>query len=342
VPPRNLEVDGFVLHPKELAPDQGSHFERISPTTLIHDGGKVLSASDDWPFLYLRGRLIPDLTIRSMVVLGLVGLGMVYLFLPKGQIALNGRMFFLGAAFMLLETRAVVQITLLFGSTWLVNSAVFFTVLTLILLANLYVFKMPRVRLFWHYTGLLMFLAAGVVIPVDVFLSGGILWRYAAPCILALGPMLFAGVIFAGSFRDASNPDLAFGSNIAGAAGVPAFNIVSDDLLSALGLVAAIAAGTRLIVASSPAGSGACSDVVFFGPTYVFNTSVLGGTNPKNSKISGFGESRVAKNTTAFSLAEVAPHLRGQRGSLSARPLAYNSGKLDPHPGVAQGSEPWS
>ena len=56
---------------------------------------------------------------------------MVYLFLPKGRVALHSRMFFLGAAFMLLETRAVVQMALLFGSTWLVNSAVFFTVLVL-------------------------------------------------------------------------------------------------------------------------------------------------------------------------------------------------------------------
>ena len=213
---RNLDVDGFTLRPETITPDQRRHLERISPTTLIHDGGEVLTTSDDWPFLYLRGRLIPDLTIRSMVVLGLLGLGMVYLFLPKGRIAINSRMFFLGAAFMLLETRAVVQMALLFGSTWLVNSAVFFTVLILILLANLYVLKMRRVRLFWHYLGLLIFLAAGVFIPVDVFLNGGILWRYAAPCILALGPMLFAGVIFAVSFRDASNPDLAFGSNIAG------------------------------------------------------------------------------------------------------------------------------
>ena len=216
VPSRNFDVDGFVLHPEEMAPDQGRQFERISPTTLIHDGGEALSTSDDWPFLYLRGRLIPDLTIRSMVILGLLGVGMVYLFLPKGRIALNGRMFFLGAAFMLLETRAVVQMALLFGSTWLVNSAVFFTVLILILLANLYVLKVRRVRLFWHYVGLLIFLAAGVLVPVDVFLSGGMLWRYAAPCVLALGPMLFAGVIFAGSFREAPNPDLAFGSNIAG------------------------------------------------------------------------------------------------------------------------------
>jgi spermidine synthase len=216
VPVRNLDLDGFTLRPETMAPDQQRNLERISPTTLIHDGGDVLSTSDDWPFLYLRGKLIPDLTIRSMVILGLLGVGMVYLFLPKGRIAINGRMFFLGAAFMLLETRAVVQMALLFGSTWLVNSAVFFTVLILILLANLYVLQVQRVRLFWHYVGLLIFLTAGVLIPVDVFLSGGVLLRYAAPCILALGPMFFAGIIFAVSFRDATSPDLAFGSNIAG------------------------------------------------------------------------------------------------------------------------------
>jgi SAM-dependent methyltransferase len=216
VPPRNLDVDGFALRPETLPPDQQHNFERISPTTLMRDAGKVISISDDWPFLYLRGKLIPDFTIRSMVILGVLGVGMVYLFLPKGRIAINGRMFFLGAAFMLLETRAVVQMALLFGSTWLVNSAVFFTVLVLILLANLYVLKVQRVHLFWHYVGLLIFLTVGVLTPVDVFLSGGMLWRYTVPCILALGPMFFAGIIFAVSFRDATGPDLAFGSNIAG------------------------------------------------------------------------------------------------------------------------------
>src|SRR6266446_2162481 len=217
VPVRNLDVDGFTLRPETMAPDQSRNFERISPTTLIHDGGEVVSTGDDWPFLYLRGKLIPNLTIRSMVILGLLGVGMVYLFLPKGRIAINGRMFFLGAAFMLLETRAVVQMALLFGSTWLVNSAVFFTVLILILLANLYVLKVPRVRLRWHYCGLLALLAAGTIVPLDLFLSGGIVWRYIVPCAIALGPILFAGVIFAQTFRDTPNPDQALGSNIAGA-----------------------------------------------------------------------------------------------------------------------------
>jgi hypothetical protein len=55
---------------------------------------------------YVSGKLIPDLTIRSMILLGVLGIAMVYLFMPKGSLRLNNRMFFLGAAFMLLETRA--------------------------------------------------------------------------------------------------------------------------------------------------------------------------------------------------------------------------------------------
>ena len=48
------------------------------------------------------------------------------------------------------------------------------------------------------------------------FLDGGIVWRYAIPSFLALGPMFFSGVIFARSFRDSKNPDAALGANIAG------------------------------------------------------------------------------------------------------------------------------
>src|SRR6476620_3331601 len=125
-------------------------------------------------------------------------------------------MFFLGAAFMLLETKAVVQLALLFGSTWLVNSLVFFTVLVMILLANLLVLKVKDINLAWYYAGLLVFIAIGVATPVDAFLSGNWLWHYVIPCLIAVGPMFFSGVIFARSFRDVVNPDQAYGSNIAG------------------------------------------------------------------------------------------------------------------------------
>jgi SAM-dependent methyltransferase len=215
VPAKNLEVDGFTLDSAESA---GGGFRPIAPAELVRDEGAASFATDDWPFLYLHGRLIPDLTVRSTLLLGGLGLLLVWLFLRKdtAPLRLDGRMFFLGAAFMLLETRAVVQLALLFGSTWSVNSLVFAAVLVLILLANLYVFFAPPAALCWHYAVLLLLLGVGILVPTHVFLGGGIFWRYAVPCALALGPMFFAGVIFARSFRDAADPDQAFGANIAG------------------------------------------------------------------------------------------------------------------------------
>ena len=216
LPPRNMTIDGFAERPEMVEPDRAEELQRIAPTAVT-GRADALSTSDDWPFLYLHGRLIPDLTLRSLVILGSLGLGMVYFFMPRGRIALDSRMFFLGAAFMLLETRAVAQMALLFGSTWLVNSSVFFTILVLILLANLYVIKAQKIDLRWHYLGLAAFLVAGAFVPLDVFLTGGVLWRYLAPCFLALSPVFFAGVIFARSFRNAPRPEFAIGSNIAGA-----------------------------------------------------------------------------------------------------------------------------
>ncbi len=216
LPPLNLDVDGFTVRPDATPSAAGGKWEKIAPTTLVHDAGTPMLASDDWPFPYLHGRLIPDLTLRSMILLGVLGVAMVYLFLPRGPVRLNNRMFFLGAGFMLLETKAVVQLALLFGSTWFVNAGVFFTVLVLLLLANIFVLRLPEVNLRWHYAGLLILLVAGALVPFDSFLGGGVLLRYAAPCVVALGPMFFAGVIFARSFRDTVNPDQAFGSNIAG------------------------------------------------------------------------------------------------------------------------------
>lgn len=216
VPVRNLGVNGFAVDPGTIAQADRDNWVPIAPTTLIADQGTPIAASDDWPFPYLHDKLIPNLSLRSIVLLGGLALMLVYFFLPKGRVQIDSRMFFLGAAFMLLETKAVVQLALLFGSTWLVNSLVFFAVLVFILLANLYVLNSRSVHLGRHYAALIAFLLVAALVPLDVFLNGGILWRYIVPCVLALGPVFFAGVIFARSFAAVSDPDQAFGSNIAG------------------------------------------------------------------------------------------------------------------------------
>jgi hypothetical protein len=84
------------------------NWELIAPAGLVYDNeASKQPTTDDWPFLYVSGKLIPDLTIRSMILIGVLGIGMVCLFKPEGRWRLNNRMFFLGAAFMLLETKAV-------------------------------------------------------------------------------------------------------------------------------------------------------------------------------------------------------------------------------------------
>ena len=149
--------------------------------------------------------------------MGALSIGLLYLFAPGHRLGFDGRMFFLGAGFMLLETKAVVHLALVFGSTWLVNSMVFFSILVVILAANLYVLRKEKIDLRWHYVALFGCLLLNCFVPLDVFLDGGLVWRYVAPCTLVMLPVFFAGVVFAVSFRDHPHPNLAYGANIAGA-----------------------------------------------------------------------------------------------------------------------------
>ena len=193
LPARNEDVNGFLVQPETMPTDQRLDWERIAPTTIVRDTGSHRVPTDDWPFLYLSDMLMPDLSVSAMMELGFLGLAMVCPFLPKsrGRLRFDGRMFFLDAAFMLLETKAVVQLALLFGSTWIVNSLVFFTALILILLANLFVPKAQPPRLGRHYAGLVGLLVAAIAIPFDVFLSGGILLTLCYSPHARAGPDVF-------------------------------------------------------------------------------------------------------------------------------------------------------
>jgi hypothetical protein len=126
-------------------------------------------------------------------------------------------MFFLGAGFMLIETKAVVDMALLFGSTWMVNMVVFAGVLVMVLAANLFVARVRPRSLLPYYVGLMAALALTVLVPMDAFLGLARGWQIAGASLLAFAPMLFAGVVFAVSFSRSAAPDRDFGANVAGA-----------------------------------------------------------------------------------------------------------------------------
>jgi SAM-dependent methyltransferase len=202
---------------KALAP-----WLQLGPAQVIPPAEPLRSATDDWPFLYVRAPMIPHLSLRGAALMGGLSLLLLWWLAPPrrdggGRLGLDGRMFFLGAGFMLVETRAVVHMALLFGSTWMVSSVVFLAVLLMILAANLFVLRARPARLWPYYVGLLATLALNAVVPLDFFLGMSRGVQVAGSCLLVFAPILFAGVIFAVSFGRSTSPDLAFGANIAGA-----------------------------------------------------------------------------------------------------------------------------
>jgi len=205
-----------------------TRWQHFGLATVLPSSEKLRTASDDWPFLYLRKPMIPTLSWRGMIIMGALALVLIYLFIPRrteetmvaadvDSRPLNIQLFFLGAGFMLIETKAVVTMALLFGSTWLVNSVVFFAVLVMILLANYWMLRFNPARLWPYYVGLFVALLANTLVPLDFFLGRARTVQITGSCLLVFAPIFFAAVIFAGAFRKTERPDRALGINIAGA-----------------------------------------------------------------------------------------------------------------------------
>jgi hypothetical protein len=126
-------------------------------------------------------------------------------------------LFFMGAAFLLLETKNIVQFALLFGTTWLVNALVFAGVLLAVLAAVEISRHVTIRRPVWLYAALLAALVAAWAVPADSLLSLSAIPRFVLAVLLAFTPILLANLIFSQRFRETSDSAVAFGANLLGA-----------------------------------------------------------------------------------------------------------------------------
>jgi SAM-dependent methyltransferase len=211
----NQLVGGFGPAPPPVAGTKPEDWQAIGLAAV--DSTRVGPLpTDDWPFLYLRSPSIPALNLRGIAIVVVLSLVILACLAPVRTIRPNGQMFFLGAGFMLLETKGVVQMALLFGSTWIVNSIVFGAILLMILGSNLYVLAArPRSQKI-YYALLIAFLALEASVPLNAFLALSQGAKTVLSCLLTFLPIAFAGVIFAMSFRESHQPDVDLGSNTGG------------------------------------------------------------------------------------------------------------------------------
>ena len=99
-------------------------------------GEVIAPATDDRPFLYFKGGAIPAMYLWVLAGILLISLIAVRVFGgPFRTMRPYADLFFMGAAFLLLETKNVATFALLFGTTWLVNAMVFAGVLVIVLAA---------------------------------------------------------------------------------------------------------------------------------------------------------------------------------------------------------------
>lgn len=198
----------------------GAEDGAVACRTTWDPRGRAIPApsSDDYPFPYLQTRSIPPLYLISLALILIASLVFVRGAAgPLGEMRSYLDLFFMGAAFLLLETKNVVQFALLFGTTWFVNALVFFGILLAVLgaveVARRVRFRDPTLL----YAALFASLAVAWVIEPQTLLSLDLPLRFVAAVSLAFAPVFLANLVFAERFRDVSSSTVAFATNLLGA-----------------------------------------------------------------------------------------------------------------------------
>ena len=184
----------------------------------VRPAGSPSPVGDDRPFPYLRNPSIPSFYLVALGLILVVSLLAVRLVGgPLRGMRDYTDLFFMGVAFLLLETKNVVQFALLFGTTWLVNALVFGGVLLAVLAAVL-LSKRVRVRsLLLLYVLLAGSIVLNWVIPQHLLLDIPFAPRLVLAVLLAFSPIFLANVVFSQRFRDSADTTNAFAANLIGA-----------------------------------------------------------------------------------------------------------------------------
>jgi hypothetical protein len=184
----------------------------------VRPAGTPNPVTDNRPFPYLRTVSIPRFYLVSLGLILLMSiLAVRAVGGPLRGMAKYADLFFMGVAFLLLETKNVVQFALLFGTTWLVNALVFGGVL-LAVLGAVVLSRRVRIRNLAAVYGLLaLSILIAWFVPQHDLLALPLGLRLVVAILLAFTPIFLANLVFAQRFRDTADSVTSFGANLLGA-----------------------------------------------------------------------------------------------------------------------------
>jgi SAM-dependent methyltransferase len=215
VGPRLATLTSDPVIPDRVAAFGQSHAP--SPARMHVRDASVEPATDDWPFLYLHTRHIPSHYLAALALVLVVSTVVVWFVLRGQPGAWSWQFFLLGAGFMLLETKSIIQFALLWGSTWVVASLAIASVLSMALVAN-YVVAKIEVRRYWLVgLALVGLLALNYVIPVGTIGFESRVVESIFYAALMFSPILCAGLLFGSAIKRSTSLPRDYGTNLLGA-----------------------------------------------------------------------------------------------------------------------------
>jgi len=207
-------------------PGQNQAAAQLAEMPDVHPVGAELApvaakvVRDDWPFLYQNPRSFPFVYLGSLGLVLIAGAYLVRGVAGRSDGAARNRldwtMFFMGSAFLLVETKNLSQLSLLFGATWITNAAVFSSIFVMAIVANLIVERRPVPPLPFLFALLWAALLLSYFVPFSDLTSLSPLGRGLIGGGVTALPVLFSSLIFAKMFQQTHDASNALGSNILG------------------------------------------------------------------------------------------------------------------------------
>jgi spermidine synthase len=179
-------------------------------------------STDEWPFFYMPVRAYP---ISYLAVIGLILLLSWLLMRSISAYRLrfsDASFFFLGAGFLLVETKNITQLGLTFGNTWQVIGIAILGILTMGFIANALVERFRPKGVVLSYVLLLVALGAGLVLARTGGLPPTRLGNMLTLLILS-SPLFFSGIAF--------STVLQYGRDVSGALAANLFGAMCGGLL---------------------------------------------------------------------------------------------------------------
>ncbi|HEV8409248.1 MAG TPA: hypothetical protein VGQ30_01985 [Gemmatimonadaceae bacterium] len=216
-PPREISENDYLFNHTFIAGGgaRDSSGAVVPAAAAFH--APIELSTDDWPFPYMLSRGLPQHYVVALVAVLL--LSVLLIGAAAGGAAMrapNWAMFFLGVGFLLLETKGITAMSLLFGSTWTVNLAVISSILLVALAGTVLAARGRAPSVVMCLAAVTVLLAIAAIVPGSQLVSTvpGLRWVIAA---VSVGmPVLFGSMIFSQTFAHQPEPVSALAFNILG------------------------------------------------------------------------------------------------------------------------------